>query len=156
MSNCSFTGHRVLTVTESLTRRLDLCLVELTERGIFDFYAGGAVGWDMLCENAVLRLRERLPQVRLHLILPCSPAAQTARWSFSQRSEYEKIRKAADSVEILSAVYHRDCMKNRNARLVELGDVLVCCCDETRVSGGTVQTVRMAQRKNMEIINLYQ
>lgn len=155
MKNCSFTGHRDLTVTDGLIRRLDRCLDALTERGVLDYYAGGAIGWDMLCENAVLRLRERFPQVRLHLLLPCPPAAQTARWGAAHRAEYEKIRKAADSVDVLSAAYHRDCMRNRNARLAELGDVLVCYFDASRTSGGTVQTVRMARNRGAQIVNLF-
>lgn len=58
-------------------------------------------------------------------------------------------------MEILSDVYHRDCMKIRNARLAELGDVCVCCYNPKRTYGGTFQTVRIAESLGREIINLF-
>ena len=147
-----FTGHRNVKVTDELVSLLGKTLTDLIENGAVDFYAGGALGWDMLCEQVVLDLREEFPQIKLHLILPCSPEEQTARWNHSQKVEYYNFLKTADTVEYTSTHYYDGCMKVRNARLVELADCCVCYYDN-RSRSGTGQTVRMAVEKGIRIIN---
>ena len=153
MKSICFTGHRNVKVTGELVSLLNKTLTDLIENGAVDFYAGGALGFDMLCEQAVLDLREKFPQIRLHLVLPCSPEEQTARWNDTQKIEYYKILKTADMVEYTSKHYCDGCMKIRNARLVELADCCVCFYDNRSMSG-TGQTVRMAMNKGIKIINL--
>lgn len=153
---CFFTGHRIIKITDTLSKRLTETLIGLIEKGVTDFYAGGAIGWDMLCEATVLRLRKDYPHIWLHLVLPCPPEEQTAKWNVSQKDEYRRIYESADSIETLSAAYHRDCMRIRNARLVELGDVCVCCYNERHSYGGTYQTVNMAMKQGKKIINLWE
>lgn len=155
MKSCCFTGHRIIKLTEPLKRLVYDELTGLIERGVTDFYAGGAIGWDTLCSQAVICLREKYPQVRLHLVLPCSEAEQTARWSEIQRRAYREIRKAADSVEILYENYYDGCMKERNKRLVELADICFCYYDEKQNKSGTKQTVTMAERKGIPVINAW-
>lgn len=41
--------------TADLEDRLRNVLINLINEGVTDFYAGGAYGWDMLCEEMVLR-----------------------------------------------------------------------------------------------------
>ena len=109
----------------------------------------------LLCEKTVLSLRSDFHQIKLHLVLPCPPVDQTLKWNDTQRREYQKILKNADSVEVLSMFYHRDCMRIRNARLVELGDICVCYYNIDNTHSGTAQTVRMAHKQGKEILNLY-
>lgn len=155
MKNVFFTGHRTFDAEDNIHPKLTELLRRMISDGATDFYAGGALGWDMLCEKAVLILREKyFPYIKLHLILPCPPEEQTARWSFDDREEYRKIYKAADSVEIIEEHYNKDCMKKRNARLAELGDVCVCFYKESSFRSGTAQTVRMAEKLGKEIINI--
>ena len=148
-----FTGHRNVKVTNGLITLLNETLIDLIENGAKDFYAGGALGWDTLCEQAVIDLREKYPQIKLHLILPCSPEEQTARWEHSQKEEYYKFLKIADTVEYTSDHYYDGCMKVRNARLVELADCCVCYYDN-RSRNGTGQTVRMAKERGISVISL--
>lgn len=152
--SCFFTGHRALTLYDGLSERLDLTLVKLIESGITDFYAGGALGWDMLCENAVLHLKKSFPQIRLHLILPCAPSEQCKKWTNAQRAEYDRIYESADSVETLSQTYYNGCMQKRNSRLTELGRVCVCYWNG-EPKGGTYHTIRLAKKKALDIVNLY-
>ena len=152
MKSVCFTGHREIRETASITSLLNKTLTELIENGVTDFYAGGAQGFDMLCERAVLDIKEKIPQVRLNLILPCPPEIQTAKWNSSEKEEYYSILCAADSVKILSEKYYDGCMKRRNQALVMLSDICVCYC--TRPRSGTGQTVRMAQEYNLNVINL--
>lgn len=144
-----FTGHRKLSVTEALRTELYRELEEIIHRGAVDFYAGGALGWDTLCAETVLALRERYP-VRLHMILPCPGEEQSGRWSVGLRERYLRILSAADEVEIVSEHYRPDCMRLRNARLVECADCCFCYLRETGGSG-TGQTVAMAKKKGIRI-----
>lgn len=155
MKNCCFTGHRRLKVTNALKIKLTAVLQSLIIQGITDFYAGGALGWDMLCEEIVLELRIKYPQIRLHLVLPCFPEEQTAEWNKEQKAAYYRILTSADSVEYTSVQYTPKCMKRRNVHLVELVDCCVCYYHAIISDSGTRQTVRMAREKGIRIINFY-
>lgn len=74
MQKIFFTGHRTIENDKETIEKLMDTLKKLISEGAVDFYAGGALGWDMLCEKAVIALRENLaPHIKLHLILPCPP-----------------------------------------------------------------------------------
>ena len=154
-----FTGHRTIAEDkEKLSARLYAlleCLV--TEQKVTDFYTGGAVGWDALAALTVLKLRESYPEVKLHLVLPCSFEEQSAKWNEAQKAEYQHILGLADNVEQVSDRYYNGCMKARNARLVELAsDYCICYWNPKHYRSGTGQTVRMAQKKGIEVINLFE
>lgn len=153
--SCFFTGHRTAKITGELLERLDSKLAEMINEGITDFYAGGALGWDTICAKRVLALKEKYPQTGLHLVLPCPPEQQTLKWSDSQKAEFDIIMNNADDIDIISDTYTKDCMKKRNARLVELGDVCICWYNEKDFRSGTGQTVRMAEKAGRTVINMY-
>ena len=153
--SCFFTGHRYAPFDTLLIVKTGHVIIDLIEKGVTDFYAGGAIGFDTFCEKLVLSLRKKYPQIRLHLILPCPPEIQTAKWTDVQKEEYNKILNDADDVKIISDSYDKNCMKKRNARLVELGDICLCYFNEKDKRSGTGQTVRMAQKAGKKIINLY-
>ena len=156
MKTVFFTGHRRYTIDTEIVYKLARLLCEFVDDGIVDFYAGGARGWDMSFENMVLSMRDKyFSFMKLHLVLPCPPDEQTEGWDIDEKEDYQRILKAADSVEIVSEHYDKDCMKKRNKRLVELGDVCVCYYNEKRIRSGTGQTVRLAEKQGKEIINLY-
>ncbi len=154
-----FTGHRnIVTDKDILSEQLYAVLEKLiTSQGVSDFYAGGAYGFDALASFTVLKLRENYPQVKLHLILPCSKDEQTKQWTAEHKAELDKLLGLADSVEYVSDRYYNGCMKDRNARLVELATV--CCIsywNPNNFRSGTGQTVRMAQKKGIRVINLFE
>ncbi len=153
MKSVCFTGHRDVKITRELKDRLMETLEMLIQMGCTDFYAGGAVGWDMLCEAAVLALRKKYPGIKLHLILPCSCSEQTKAWKDEQKLLLALIRVFADEEEYVSDHYYNGCMKLRNERLVLYADCCVCYCNKKSPSG-TGQTVRMAINKGIEIFNM--
>ena len=57
-------------------------------------------------------------------------------------------------MEYLAEEYDGGCMKRRNERLAELGDVLVAYAG--RFNSGAGQTVRMAANLGKTVYNLYQ
>lgn len=59
-------------------------------------------------------------------------------------------------MEQVSERYYNGCMKARNARLVELAtDYCICYWNPKDFRSGTGQTVHMAQKKGIEVINLF-
>ena len=157
MRSACFTGHRnIKEDTAELEKRLYFELEKaITNESILNFYNGGSIGYDLLAASVVLRLKQKYPQIKLHMVLPCSPKEQSERWTDRQKSEYFSILRYADSIEQTSEHYYDDCMKVRNARLVELADCCFCYYDPAKYRSGTGQTVRMAERKGITIYNFY-
>ena len=153
-----FTGHRTIAEDkETRSARLYALLERLvTEKEVTDYYTGGAIGFDALAALTVLKLRESYPKVKLHLVLPCPFEEQSAKWNEAQITEYLHILGLVESVEQVSDRYYNGCMKARNARLVELAsDYCICYWNPKNNRSGTGQTVRMAQKKGIEVINLF-
>mgnify|MGYP003208311534 CR=1 FL=1 len=125
-------------------------LVTLIEQGYRYFGAGGALGFDTLAAQAVLRLRERYPQIRLILVLPC--LNQTRGWPQADIDTYEEIKRCADKVTYTSEHYFRGCMQKRNRHLVDNSSA--CICYLTKPTGGTAYTVDYARRMGLRIINV--
>lgn len=147
-----FTGHRELP-TENLpeiSKRLEDTLLTLVEQGYCYFGAGGALGFDTLAAQTVLRLRERYPQIRLILVLPC--LNQTRGWQQADVDIYEELKRRADKVTYTSESYFRGCMQKRNRHLVDNSSG--CICYLTKPTGGTAYTVDYARRRGLRIINI--
>lgn len=147
-----FTGHRELP-TENLpeiSKRLEDTLLTLIEQGYCYFGAGGALGFDTLAAQTVLRLRERYPQIRLILVLPC--LNQTRGWQQADVDIYEELKRRADKVTYTSESYFRGCMQKRNRHPVDNSSG--CICYLTKPTGGTAYTVDYARRRGLRIINI--
>ena len=156
MRSVCFTGHRRLNEDSTiLSQRLyDILEKHLTD-GLTDYYIGGAIGFDTVAALTVLKLKEKYPFIKLHLVLSCPPEEQSKYWSDSDRRQLFDIITAADSVEQTAPHYNLDCMRKRNARLVECAEICFSYYNENKPRSGTGQTVQMAQRKGIEVINLY-
>ncbi|MBQ7980361.1 MAG: DUF1273 family protein [Oscillospiraceae bacterium] len=156
MKHICFTGHRNIKNTQKLALCLENTLRKLIqEENASEFYSGGAIGWDTLCAQTVLKLRNEYPHIRLNLILPCNESEQTSLWKESDKKVFKEILYSADTVEFTSAHYYNGCMKKRNIRLIELTECCVCYYNTRNYASGTGQTVRLAEKKNIRIINLY-
>lgn len=149
-----FTGHRRLELSPELHALLVSQLKRLINDGYSDFYAGGAVGWDTICERAVINLKEDF-EIRLHLILPCCFEEQTKGWLEEEKKEFMEIQSHADSIEYVCEHYTENCIKQRNQRLVDSADTVICYYDGRRTLSGTVQTIRMAKEKELRIWNFF-
>ena len=148
-----FSGHRKLPQNcTQLAADLETAIVSLIERGVIFFGAGGALGFDMLAEEAVLRLKERYPHIRLVLVLPCPPEQQTLKWNAEQKRRYYDIMARADKVRVLSDRYTSTCMLDRNRHMVDCSGYLICYLRE--LSGGTYYTVNYAEGVGIEVIRV--
>ncbi|MEG2204765.1 MAG: SLOG family protein, partial [Oscillospiraceae bacterium] len=110
LHSCCFTGHRTLEPAHRrpLERLLERQIRLLLRDGISIFFAGGALGFDTLAAETVLRLQPEFSHLRLCIVAPC--ADQNARWPAADFARYERIREAADEYICLSAAYAPGCM----------------------------------------------
>lgn len=147
-----FTGHRRLSPEESalLSHRLNALLEALFRRGYRRFICGGALGFDTLAAECVLRLQASHPEVRLVMALPCGNQAQ--RWSSGDSRRYERILYAADETHVLAPTYYDGCMMVRNRYMVDRA--ALCVCYLCHMKGGTVSTVAYALREKVPVLNV--
>ncbi len=158
MKSACFTSHRRISGDiKNLENKLYRVLENYIKNyGLTDFYAGGAVGWDTISAFTVLKLRKIYPQIRLHLILPCSNIKQTKYMNIKQKENFYNILFLADSIQYVSENYYNGCMKLRNAELVKYADCCFCYFNPNNKYSGTFQTVNMIKSKNIIILNFFE
>ena len=144
-----FTGHREVSHPD-ISTRLDSLLTQLIKMGYRDFRAGGALGFDTEAARAVLRLKNKYPQINLILVLPYP--AQAAAWSDKEREEYENIKTRAAKVVYTGEGYTRGCFHKRNRMLVD--EAGICVSYLLNPTGGTAYTVGYARKKGIKTINI--
>lgn len=152
---CCFTGHRVLPpecdpAFSALTEALDRAIDEAIVRGCTEFYAGGAVGFDMLAAEAVQRRKAQSPALRLTLCVPY--LGHNAGFSASDQSRFTRLKESADRVLILSDHYTPSCYRIRNLYMVEHCDLLIAYV--RRAQSGSGQTYAMAKKRGLAVILL--
>ena len=69
LTSCCFTGHRNLTRDEMVRAAGEIgkLLPRLIDRGITDFYAGGALGFDYAASVTVINSKRLYPELTLNL-----------------------------------------------------------------------------------------
>lgn len=153
--SCCFTGHRRITLQESLQVRVRLReeIAALAENGVDTFLAGGARGFDTLAAQEVLRVRaEGFPGLHLVLVLPC--LGQESLWQEREAAVYRSLLRQADEVIYTGDVYTRSCMFVRNRYLVDHSAYCLCYLSKEARRGGTAYTVRYAKDEGLWIVNL--
>ena len=150
---CCFTGHRILPKDQGLLqKRLEETIIRLIENGVIYFYAGGALGFDMLAEETVLRLKKDYPEIKLFLALPC--IHHEAKWKLVSVEQFKRIARKADQVIYVSnSDYFSGCMQRRNRYMVDRSGICVCYLKST--SSGTGYTVKYARQRDLQVFNLY-
>lgn len=152
-----FTGHREFSEKpKQISERLyDILEKLIKEQNITDFYAGGAKGFDTISALCVIKLRCKYPTVKLHLLLPCSNEEQTKSFNPTEKYDFQRALKLADTITYTSEHYFKGCMKVRNEALVKNAtDYCICYYDSTR-KGGTARTVKLSEEKGLKVINLF-
>lgn len=158
---CAFTGHRPKKLPwgynetdlrcAALKSALAAQIAKLAAAGYTSFLSGMAEGTDTWAALAVLTLKQQLPALELHCVLPSQ--GQADRWTAAARKVYFSILEQADSIVYVSQTYTQDCMLKRNRYLVDHAACLLAVYNGER-RGGTAMTVRYAGRLGREIILL--
>ncbi len=150
-NTCCFTGHRKMDLPTSIVKkRLETIIKHLAEHGVFYFCTGGALGFDTLAAEIVLKLKVLFPRIQLILILPCKD--QNQRWSITDTEIYDTIKRQADQVLYACETYEPGCMHQRNRQLVDRSQYCICYLE--RPTGGTAYTVKYARKKGLMVFNL--
>lgn len=149
---CCFTGHRALPKDKLslIYSRLEETIIKYIDEGYHYFGSGGALGFDTLAAETIIKLKERYPYIKLILVLPC--ISQTRGWLESDIKKYYNIKLQADKVVYISKEYTKDCMFRRNRHLVNYSSLCICYLNKTY--GGTAYTVNYAKKNNLKIENI--
>lgn len=149
---CCFTGHRIIESKDipTVIHRLEKTIVSCIDKGYQYFGTGGALGFDTIAANTVLRFRNEYPFIRLILVLPCKQ--QSSGWDIDDIEEYNRIMAEADKIVYTSQDYFRGCMHKRNRHLIDNSSLCICYLLSDR--GGTAYTVNYARKNGVQIINL--
>ena len=141
---CCFTGHRDIPQEnlKGISLSLEKTLVDLIEKGYRYFGAGGALGFDTLAAQMVLKLKIMYPYIKLILVLPCENQAE--HWKAENKIIYEDIKSKTDKAVYTSKTYFKGCMHKRNRHLVDNSSS--CVCYLTTEKDGTAYTVHYAKK----------
>lgn len=147
-----FTGHRSIPPSErrQVAEKLEETVKKLIEMGYVYFGTGGALGFDTLAAETVLKLRLSYPHIKLILVLPCK--TQADKWNDGDKEIYYDIKSKADKSIYISQNYTNECLFKRNRHLVDNSNL--CVCYYKRKKGGTEYTVNYAISKQMLVINI--
>lgn len=144
--SCAFTGHRE--PDERFSPSLLFSAIEyLIGEGIVNFYCGMAMGYDLIAAEAVIKLRQNHPQIKLIACVPCP--GQDRYFPAEEKKKYNSILPLCDRVEILSERYYKGCMLVRDRFMVDNCDTVLAHI--AKAGGGTGYTVRYAHSKNRRI-----
>ena len=152
--SCCFTGHRTIPKEElpRLSAALQAEISVLAAQGITVFYCGGALGFDTLAAEAVLRAKKENPEIRLRLALPCPEQAKG--WKPTDVARYTEIKAQADEVVFVSPHYFSGCMQKRNRYMVDHSCVCIAYLLPEQRRGGTKYTVAYCEKKHIPVRNL--
>lgn len=149
---CCFTGHRVIPYNDmkAVERKTAEYIRRLIDKGVEEFIAGGAAGFDMLAERLVLCEKKNNPSVKLKIAVPC-PGQD--KWYRSEEKElYKRILSEADEVIYVSDMYYSGCMQKRNRYMADRSAYLISYC--TKDSGGSYYTKRYALRNGLFVLDV--
>lgn len=149
---CSFSGHRKLSKIniEKIIRELNNEIEKQIEDGVRTFISGGALGFDQICASLIINKKTLDNNLKLIFVLPCKN--QDKLWNEEQKKHYKNLLNEANEIIYIQETYTNDCIKLRNKKLVEMSDVCICALENN--FSGTYQTVKMANEKGIEVINI--
>lgn len=149
---CIFTGHRNIPAakTAALEKLLDHAVESVWRVGHTRFVSGGAMGFDLMAAEAVLRFRIAHPEVKLILQLPFP--GYDARFSDTDHRRLRDIIHKADECRWTAEFYYDDCYLARDRAMVDVADY--CLCYLTNRRSGTGYTVRRCLEKGVRTTNL--
>lgn len=149
---CCFTGHRLLPKDKlsDITACLEQTVIKYIKNGYRYFGTGGALGFDTIAAETILKLKEKYTDIKLILVLPC--LSQTKGWHKPDVERYNYIKTQADKIVYISKEYTSDCMFKRNRHLVNNSSL--CICYLLKDSGGTAYTVDYAKKNELKIENI--
>ena len=149
MTVCTFAGHREV-YQANISEMLDEALSKIINTDdSFRFLVGGMGEFDGMCSSAVRRAKRKYPnkEIRLEIVLPYLTHELNENKLYYETS--------FDDVVIpieLAGVHYKSAITKRNRWMVEQSDWLIAFV--YRDFGGAYTTLRHAEKKGLQIINL--
>lgn len=134
-------------------RVLGAVVRELMENGYRRFYVGMAEGADLWTAGHILRLRSDFDGAELIPVLPYESFGDGMSTPFRER--FREVLECAEPPVVIAPGRTSDCFRKRNAYLVSHAHALLAVCNERCLRSGTVQTVRMAQKRGLPVTFLH-
>lgn len=158
---CCFSGYRPHKFSFPLKRNnadfiklendITNAILEAYENGYRNFLCGGAMGFDLVCGETIVLLKEKFPDIKLIMVLPF--VNQAKRFPIDWKQRYDFVLSAADEVDYYHEKYVKNCFIARNARMVAYSSMMITYYNGK--PGGTANTIAMAQRDRLAIVNLH-
>lgn len=151
---CCFTGHRDLPMKseETIWKAVNACLQPLIAQGVRYFGVGGAIGFDMLITEKLLKLREKNSQIKIILVLPFRE--YQSRWTSAQQARAAQLERRADKIVYCCESPSKSAFLVRDRHLVDHSAYCIGYC--TRAAGGTAYTLRYAKAQGLTVWNVAQ
>lgn len=156
---CAFTGHRPSSLPwkederdarcVALKKRLDQAVERAYDKGYRHFICGMALGADFYFCEAVLKLREEFPDVKLEAAVPFP--GQSQRWSRADKERYGALLAQCDVETLVQQVHTPTCMQRRNRYMVDHAGRLIAVFNGRPKGGGTLGTLHYAMGQGVEI-----
>ena len=149
MKVCTFAGHREV-YQANISEMLDEAISKIINTDDnFRFLVGGMGEFDGMCSSVVRRAKREYPnkEIRLELVLPYLTHELNENKLYYETS--------FDDVVIpieLAGVHYKSAITKRNRWMVEQSDWLIAFI--YRDFGGAYTTLRYAENKGLQIINL--
>lgn len=147
---CCFTGHRSIPeyAVEDIEGWVEKLVTALyCNYGICYFGSGGAMGFDIIAAEVVLRVAREYPEVKLIMVLPCPD--HDKRWPQIWKDRLVNLKKHAAKTVFVSDRYHGGCMHARNRHLVDHSAWCIAYLQQN--TGGTAYTVRYAEERGLRV-----
>lgn len=154
---CSFTGHRPGKLPFSdeneesalrMRRDIGLSITDAYNAGYNTFISGMALGVDTWAAIEVLKLKHFHPEIRLFAAIPY--CGQEKGWTSPEKKRYFDLLRLCEKVFVICDAPSRQAFVIRDSFMVSHSSRLIAVYDGSS-SGGTAITVKMAQKKNIDI-----
>ena len=159
---CFFAGHRpykfaFLPENEQvfygkLKMNIEKAIQDCFNDGYDTFLCGGTIGFDIMCSEAVIELKNSFPHIRLGLVLPFENHHEDFQSNWKAR--YLKTLDACDFVDYVSPTAVIGCYYDRNHKMIDSSSRMITYFDGK--GGGTARVVAAAQTAKLQIINLFE
>ena len=156
---CCFTGHRSQKLPWGFNEQDERCLKMKKElyleieksinEGYDTFLCGMALGFDTICAETVLQLKEKYKFVKLIGALPCKN--QDCKWNTDQKKRYRNLLKQLDDIRCIYEEYNgAECMLERNNYMVNNSSKMIALFNG--LPGGTKKTIEYAKQQGLKIV----
>lgn len=127
MSICGFAGHSQVEDEEEIFEKLyKECLYLAVEKGVTEFMVGNYGIFDRLARNAVKRVKQMLPNIKIYLVLPYLTREITEYREYYEKNYDEIIIGSSPDVKPKYKII------SCNKFMAEKSDYMICYCNATR------------------------